>query len=269
MCRHLAYMGKPIPLDSLIYEPPRSLEVQSYDPQELLSGNVNVDGFGCGWYNRDISEEPGVYTSMRNLWADSSFRSISKIIRPGLLLASVRNATPPSPVDEQSVQPFARGRYLFMHNGQITGYHKKVKRSLHAELPDDLYSTLYSHSDSATIFALLYNELRQCEPSQGSMIEGLQNIIHTITAYAAEAGSECQLNLALSDGESIIMSRYSNTEDSNSLYCLKDGENFPESVLIASEALDDDADWEKVPHNHLISVNSQNEITLQPLTTGE
>lgn len=51
MCRLLAYLGSPIFLEYLLYKPEHSLIAQSYQPREMISGAVNADGFGVGWYH--------------------------------------------------------------------------------------------------------------------------------------------------------------------------------------------------------------------------
>lgn len=265
MCRILAYTGKSIRLKHLLLDPDHSLEVQSYAPREMLEAQVNVDGFGCGWYNHDIVSVPGVYTSLNNLWSDSSFQSISKIICSTHIFASVRNATPPSPVDEQSIQPFTKGPYMFMHNGHIKKYHRKLKRTLNDLIPDDLYTTLYSHADSATIFMLLFDKLRTGSPTIENMTRSLLDTVDLIAEYAAEVDVICHLNLALTNGRDIIFTRYSNTDESNTLYYLENGEEFPESVVIASEPLNNDAGWTPVSHNHMISVDASKDINIKTI----
>ena len=55
MCRHLAYLGPPVPLAALLLEPPHALLRQSWAPRDMRGGGtVNADGFGVGWY-----PEPG------------------------------------------------------------------------------------------------------------------------------------------------------------------------------------------------------------------
>jgi len=269
MCRLVAYKGASIPLGQLIFDPPHSLEVQSYDPQELLSGTVNVDGFGCGWYNPDLSRAPGVYSSLDTLWSDAGFRSISRVIESSMIFGALRSATPPSPVDPQSVMPFTRGRYLFMHNGFFKPYHEKVKRRLQARIPEDLFSTLHSHSDSAALFAVLYDFLRKGEPSLENLVSSLIQLMDVGRSLAAEADVEFQANILVSDGDRIAGVRASNTEESNSLYYLQNGEVFPDALVIASERLNDESRWERVPHNSIIRVDARNRINIQPLTTGE
>ena len=59
MCRLLAYLGEPIPLEELIFKPEHSLVVQSYQPKELEFALLNADGFGLGWHHPDdIAAEP-------------------------------------------------------------------------------------------------------------------------------------------------------------------------------------------------------------------
>ncbi|HKJ69656.1 MAG TPA: ergothioneine biosynthesis protein EgtC [bacterium] len=268
MCRLLAYKGSPVTLHRLVYEADHSLEEQSYQPEEMLSGTVNVDGFGCGWHNQQVREEPGVYRTLSNLWSDMSFRSLSGIVTADLAFASVRNATPPSPTDIQSVQPLSMGPYLFMHNGHIKEFHGKVKRPLHNLIPDDIYAQMYSASDSAAIFALLYHRLRQQPPSLAHMQSQLADVLYTITDLAREHDVACYLNLALTDGTGIVFSRYSNDEESNSLYRLEDGQRYPDAVLIVSEPLDDDQDWQAVPHNSIVSIDANRRVRIEEITEG-
>ena len=50
MCRHLAYLGPPASLRSLLIDPPHSLYRQAWAPRRQRHGTVNADGFGIGWY---------------------------------------------------------------------------------------------------------------------------------------------------------------------------------------------------------------------------
>ena len=50
MCRHLAYLGPPATLRSVVIEPPHGLYRQAWAPRRQRYGTVNADGFGVGWY---------------------------------------------------------------------------------------------------------------------------------------------------------------------------------------------------------------------------
>src|SRR3712207_7162131 len=101
MCRMIAYLGKPErSLSSLVLDPEHSLLVQSYAPKEMMSGVVNADGFGAGWYVPEVDDEPAVYRSNAPIWADRSFASIAPKVRSATVLAAVRSATPGLPAEE-------------------------------------------------------------------------------------------------------------------------------------------------------------------------
>ena len=50
MCRHLAYLGPPATLRSVLIDPPHGLYRQAWAPRRQRHGTVNADGFGIGWY---------------------------------------------------------------------------------------------------------------------------------------------------------------------------------------------------------------------------
>src|SRR5215217_8130900 len=153
MCRLVGYLGGPsVPLSSVVLEGDHSLLVQSYAPQEMVSGVVNADGFWVGWYVPE-DEEPAVYRSNGSLWPDRSFAGIAPKIRARTVFAAVRSATPGLPVEESGVPPFCSGPYLFMHNGAIEHFRRKAMRPLRERLSDEAYSGLLGVTDSETIFA--------------------------------------------------------------------------------------------------------------------
>ena len=62
MCRHLAYVGPPVPLARVLTEPAHSLYEQSWAPARQRHGTVNADGFGVGWYPREAEAAPAAET---------------------------------------------------------------------------------------------------------------------------------------------------------------------------------------------------------------
>jgi gamma-glutamyl hercynylcysteine S-oxide hydrolase len=60
MCRHLAYLGPPLPLSRLLFDPPHSLCHQSWAPRDMRGGGtINADGFGVGWWPASIDFRHG------------------------------------------------------------------------------------------------------------------------------------------------------------------------------------------------------------------
>ena len=168
MCRIVAYLGeRKMPLSSLILEPKHSLLVQSYAPEEMMSGVVNADGFGAGWYVPEVDGEPAVYWSNAPIWADRSFASIAPKASSATVLAAVRSATPGLPAEESGVPPFSSGHYLFAHNGVIKNFRTTAMRPLRDLLSDESYSGLLGVTDSETVFALLLDRLRGAKARTG------------------------------------------------------------------------------------------------------
>ena len=120
MCRHLAYLGPPVTLRSLLCDPPHGLATQSWAPRRQRHGTVNVDGFGVGWYAPATRCPP--YRRAGPVWADPSFADLARVTRSGAVLAAVRSATAGTEPGEAAAAPFAGGRWLFSHNGVLTGW---------------------------------------------------------------------------------------------------------------------------------------------------
>ena len=65
MCRWLAYTGKPITLETLLYKPQHSLIDQSMSSRSAETP-TNADGIGVGWYGGRPA--PGLSRSIRPAW---------------------------------------------------------------------------------------------------------------------------------------------------------------------------------------------------------
>ena len=60
MCRWIAYLGAPIPMERLIFAPANSLVEQSRAAEECKTV-VNADGFGVAWYDHLPDKEKMIY----------------------------------------------------------------------------------------------------------------------------------------------------------------------------------------------------------------
>jgi gamma-glutamyl hercynylcysteine S-oxide hydrolase len=263
MCRMVAYLGGPeVTLSSLVLEPQHSLLVQSYAPKEMMSGVVNADGFGVGWYVPWSGDEPAIYRSDYPLWSDRSFASIASRIRTRTAFAAVRSATPGLPVEESGTPPFASGPFMFVHNGAIEDFRRTAMRPLRNALSDESYAGLLGTTDSETIFAVLLDGLRR---SSSDLAQALAESVRHLTEVCAKLGLRATLNLAVTDGKEMAFARYSTEGPGNSLYYVEDGRAFPEAVVVASERLDGDAGWREVPDRHMLLVDSKSGALLRPL----
>ena len=121
MCRHLAYLGPPATLRSVIIDPPHGLYRQAWAPRQQRHGTVNADGFGVGWYAAG-DPDPARYRRTGPIWGDESFADVARVTRAGAILGAVRGATAGTDPGVAAVAPFAAGSWLFSHNGVIAGW---------------------------------------------------------------------------------------------------------------------------------------------------
>jgi glutamine amidotransferase len=228
MCRHLAWLGRPRTLASLVLEPPSSLLVQSYAPRRQRYGTVNADGWGVGFYVPE-RPEPARWRSARPLWGDPSFASVAPVLRSGCVVAAVRSATVGMPLEESAAAPFTDGRWLLSHNGRVD----------RAVLPPvrDAESTV----DSALLAALVFDR-------------GLDALAATVAEVGA-ADPAARLNLLAADGTRLLATTWG---DTLSVLVTDEG------TALASEPWDDDPGWREVPDRHLVEVTPDG-LTLTPI----
>ena len=158
MCRHLAYLGPPASLRSVLIDPPHGLYQQAWAPRRQRHGAVNADGFGVGWYAPD-DPDPARYRHAGPMWADESFADLARVIRAGAMLAAVRSATPGTDHGAATIAPFASGQWLFSHNGKVEGWPESVA-GLAATLPAAALLELEARVDSALLWAMVLARLR-------------------------------------------------------------------------------------------------------------
>src|SRR3954467_15654372 len=125
MCRWLAYSGAPVLVEDLLYRPEHSLIVQSQH-STLGAEATNGDGFGVGWYG--TGDTPGVFRSIEPASDDRHLHELAAHVRSPRVFAHIRAAIG-SPVQQTNCHPFRQGRWLWMHNGFIDGFHV-MKRDL-------------------------------------------------------------------------------------------------------------------------------------------
>ena len=269
MCRFIAYLGPSVPLARIVSEPEHSLIVQSYQPREMTSGTVNVDGFGVGWYNRALDSTPCVYTSISPIWSDRNLPGLSKHIASNCIFANVRGATPGQAVDQSNCQPFAYRQLLFMHNGYIDNFRFTLMRQIRTALRDEYYTAIGGSTDSEHIFALFLNTLHGHVVTLDRLMSALRDTIAQLAAWADEQGIRLALNCAITDGELLVTSRFANTGPAPSLYYSNNTGFFPQAGVVASEKLSTGEEWETVTENTILGFDSSLDARQCRLQRGE
>jgi glutamine amidotransferase len=234
MCRHLAYIGPPVTLRSVIMDPPNGLYRQSWAPRYQRNGKFNADGFGVGWYAPG-DPEPARYRHAGPIWGDESFADVARVTRTGALLAAVRSATAGTDHGAAAIAPFCSGRWLFSHNGKVDGWPGSVTE-LAAALPTGMLLDLEARVDSALLWALVLHRLRRGLGPADALAD-------TLAALTA-AGVTGRFNLLLTDGNVIAA-----TAAGDSLWYRS---SRGPAVVVASEPDDDEPGWTPVPEGSVV-----------------
>jgi predicted glutamine amidotransferase len=274
MCRWVTLLStEPISLSDVVLAPSNSLIRQARDAtyhpgyDGMNNAALNADGFGVGWYHRNVAKIPTVvrtvaadgtvsrvvtpvvaaptpdipsYTSTDEngrqrrtaaifrdtfpAWNNLNLRELCMATNSDCIMAHVRAASPNSGVSLSNCHPFKAGRLLFCHNGRIFGY-QGIKRKFLSHLSDEAFHHMKGTTDSEAVFGLLLTILGQDEyvPECGSpllqktpfgaprltaALKKTVAMIFQILAVCLEQQDYCTCNFALTDGETMVVTRY-------------------------------------------------------------
>lgn len=257
MCRWLAYSGTPVLLDDILYKPAHSLIDQSLHSR-LGVETTNGDGFGVGWYSPD-SQNPAIVRDTGPAWNNRNLREIADHVRSPLFFAHVRASTGTA-VQQTNCHPFRHGRWMWMHNGAITDFHR-LRRDMCVAIDPALFSSMEGSTDSEVMFFLaLTFGLDQDAPTAVARMAGL------VERLGRDHGVEfpLQMTIAVTDGVRTWAFRYSSQGKSRSLFYSSEVETLralhpemaflqhvsDETRLVVSEPLGDlPGAWNELPES--------------------
>lgn len=244
--------------------------------QDTRRGVNNADGWGLGFYTPELGASPFLYTNTIPAWNDIRLPQLASHNTSHLVFAHVR-ATTEGSTSLENCHPFVHNSLMWMHNGGL-GAWSYIRRRLGERLADRWFSGVKGGTDSEWAFALFMDSMERmgvdpsAEPEDGfgpavmkkallKTIDIINELIDTIpekTIYEEKVDTRSLLNFCVSDGHTIICTRYinSSTDQGASLYYSTgtdwknrqnsgDGENYnmerrdrgADVVLVASEPL--------------------------------
>src|SRR5947208_4774583 len=108
MCRALLYLGEPVLLDSLLFQPDSALVRQAYMPKMLNLLNLARFGLRAWDPGSHAPERPYFYASPSLPVFDRNLKNLAEKVRAGCVLAHVRGVAYSTAVEIslQSVHPF-------------------------------------------------------------------------------------------------------------------------------------------------------------------
>jgi glutamine amidotransferase len=295
MCRALLYLGQPVLLDNLLFQPDSALVRQSYMPKMLHM--LNLAGFGMRAWDpgSHAPDAPFAYSSDSIPVFDRNLKNLATKVRAGCVLAHVRGVAYSTQVEisPQNVHPFqfAGVPLALAHNGDLARF-AEMRPRLAAHVRAEFVRQVRGTTDTEWIYALLVSQLEDpfARPTGAALVSALRRTVDIIRAERAALGIETSssANLFVTDGCQVAAARYcfdfgryavddpGRVHEANmsflSLwytvgrgYALHEGEwkmtggaEHADSILIASEPLTRDVNaWVEVPEYSILHAEIQ------------
>jgi predicted glutamine amidotransferase len=295
MCRALAYLGQPVLLDNLLFQPDSALVRQAYMPKML--NMLNLAGFGMKAWDRASYDvlKPYSYASTSLPVFDRNLKALAEKIRPTCVLAHVRGVTYSTEVEIslQNVHPFhfPGFKLALAHNGDLARV-RDMKAGLARHIRPDIAQMICGTTDSEWIYALIASQLDdpRGDIEACDLVRAVERALAIIREIRTQLGiaTSSSVNLFITTGTQIAAVRYCfdfgcyRTEDparvheanlnflslwytSGREYGHYDGEwkmvggaDTADSIMIASEPLTrDTSTWLEVPEYSMIYADTR------------
>jgi glutamine amidotransferase len=233
VCRHFAFVSStPVRLGDALVDAPHSLERQARAPKHQTSGDENPDGWGVGWFDDEGRIQR--YRSAVSIWVDPAVAELADRVRTTSAMAAVRLASPGASIVETGSAPFTDGEWLFSLNGIVDGFFDGVGDELRGLTTQARLDAIAGDADTEVLFAMALDALG----AGASPADALLDVVHRV-----DERTTGRLNLLLTDGRVVAATVWGNSL-------------FRKGSFVASEPLDDDAAWGRVPDHTVVVVDA-------------
>lgn len=215
MCRALIYLGRPIPLDNLLFRPESSLVNQVLSSQKLHM--LNLAGFGMmAWDSRTHHPEtPFRYAIPVLPIFDRNLRMLAEKLTPECVVAHVRGVAhaATATVSEVNTHPFCFDGYrmALAHNGDLYRI-DDMKRDLMAFIKPEIARHIRGSTDSEWIYALILSQLADPHdaPDGPELVDAMQRALAIIRDVRAknDINISSSVNLFIATGQNVLGVRY-------------------------------------------------------------
>jgi len=215
MCRALLYLGQPVLLDNLLFQPDSALVRQSFMPKMLHM--LNLAGFGMrAWDPQSANPDQAYsYYSQSLPVFDRNLQNLAQKIRPSCLLAHVRGVAYSTRVEIslQNVHPFhfPRVPLVLAHNGDLARM-AEMKPLLAPHIRPEHLAQIHGTTDSEWIYALVLSQLTGPLDNldEERVFSGLERAFGLIRDARAKLGIDISssVNLFVANGRQLVAVRY-------------------------------------------------------------
>jgi len=215
MCRALLYLGQPVLLDNLLFQPDSALVRQSYMPKML--NMLNLAGFGLRAWDpgSHAPDQPFFYGSPSLPVFDRNLKNLAEKVRAGCVLAHVRGVAYSTAVEIslQNVHPFQfEGLpWALAHNGDLAGI-AEMKPHLAPQIRPEFLTRIRGTTDSEWIYALFVSQLKdpRAGASEAEIFGALENTLSILREARRKIGMalSSSVNLFIANGSQLAAVRY-------------------------------------------------------------
>jgi predicted glutamine amidotransferase len=215
MCRALLYLGEPVVLDNLLFQPDSALVRQSYMPKML--NLLNLAGFGLRAWDpaSHAPDKPFFYGSPSLPVFDRNLKNLAEKVRPACVLAHVRGVAYSTAVDIslQNVHPFQfEGLpWALAHNGDLAAIND-MKPLLSKEIRPEHLARIRGTTDSEWIYALFVSQLADpaCLATEDEVLWALERTLGILRGAREKLGvsQSSSVNLFIANGSQLAAVRY-------------------------------------------------------------
>jgi len=278
MCRLYGFRAtEPTKVECTLVYAQNALLIQSKADRRGLS---HPDGWGIAYFAGDT---PSTERRASAAHADVTFSTTAERVHARTVIAHIRRATVGANAIANT-HPFQCGRWVFAHNGTVTGF-DRLGRELAAETLPPLQRHRHGTTDSEQAFYWLLTRMTRAgiPPDAAAADEDalVAVMAGSITELArrceqAEPDEETRLNFLLTDGRILLAARWGNTLH----WVERDGihdceicgiphvDHHPghryRAVVVASEPISHET-WQPVPQAQMVVVSADVSCRLQAL----
>lgn len=284
MCRWLIYSGIVTDIKSLLWMPSNSIFKQTFKKtftpniSNSRDHEINVDGFGISWYHK---KKLFLYKNNLPPWNDYNILNISEYIKSNLIFAHIRAIKPFSSnsiVNYQNCHPFNYFNFTWMHNGDIK-HNIELEKYVYSNCNDDLLKLIKGNTDSEYMFYIFISLIPERYKNKKylpiniikEVFLNTLKLVNQINKYSSSS-----MNIAFSDGKTIICSRYINSKNDtppslyysyNSLGMKSNADvNEKKNIIISSEPIEKKSvNWKLIPKNKLLIYTTNNNLKIHKI----
>ena len=217
MCRILAYLGEPLPVQNLLFDTDNCLVRQSYSPR-MMNTFLNLAGFGMkAWDPTSLRPEDAFTYHTTTLPSfDRNLRFMASKLAPTCLVAHVRGVTYSGEgiVAQTNLHPFQfpGTRVALAHNGHLRQF-ARMRYALVEHVDPALAQRIEGTTDSEWLYALILSQLDDPFglPETRELADATADALRILRSVRAAHGIDTSspVNLCVSTGRGVVATRFS------------------------------------------------------------